>query len=146
MPAATPEQSSAPVECPECFGVRNDDDRLCPTCEGNCLVTPERARNYFESLHETAARCESCGELSADLQEVEDSDPDVGYSDFRLVSRVCCRRQHQIEAEMDGGLRMDALELLGVAEVWLADEVPRKPAALARNSAGGVDRKAGLHQ
>jgi DnaJ-class molecular chaperone len=39
------------VECPECQGVRRDDDRLCPTCEGDGEVSRDKADAYLEGLN-----------------------------------------------------------------------------------------------
>jgi hypothetical protein len=39
------------VECPECLGVRRDDDRLCFTCFGAGEVGRDLADAYLEGLN-----------------------------------------------------------------------------------------------
>jgi DnaJ-class molecular chaperone len=50
MPANISRTPFRPVECPECFGARHDDDRNCPTCDGAGEVAHDLADAYLEAL------------------------------------------------------------------------------------------------
>ncbi len=63
--------------------------------------------------------CDSCGEPAEDLQEVEDRDDETGYLAISAVCGACRGEVKQREADEHGGLRADALAILGVDEDWM---------------------------
>ncbi len=78
---------------------------------------------------ETAGICPHCGEPAGDIEEVEERDDETGYHNVLEMCGDCRREPKRREAEECGGLRPDALFLLGVDESWLyeGNSVPSKP-------------------
>jgi RecJ-like exonuclease len=112
------------IDCGECMGIGRhqdgDEAEMCLACEGKGKVP----------LYDPRDKCESCGELSDDLEVVEDRDDEVGFYETRAVCGECRREVKRQEAEFyGGGLRAGALEMLGVDEAWMYEgsTAPEKP-------------------
>ncbi len=92
--------------------------------------------------------CEYCGDPADDIETVESRDDETGYHEVMEMCGACRRGPKQREAEAEGGLRSNALWLLGIDYSWLYEgdgakygggAVPAKPFGLATEIEGKTD-------
>jgi hypothetical protein len=121
------------IECPECGGDRTvDGDSYCHTCQGKGMTTRVTAEAYLKELEfSSAPLCDGCGDPSLDLRDVDDSDPEVGYFSTLELCEACRRAPKEREAAEYGGLREDALYLLGVTPEWMQEDFAVRPKPMA---------------
>jgi|SRR5579863_2939566 len=114
--------TSIDVKCGACNGVGGfrdgGDGYECADCMGSGKIEVE-----------CGPLCDSCGESSDNLQTVESRDDETGYYESAELCYDCRTAGRRADAEECGGLRPDALILLGVGPDWLELDAPapRKP-------------------